>query len=1142
MKSRPAALRLFCFMFFCTALMFVCSQAVGQSPELVRHYTFQDVTPESPVVKNLAAVDGTPVMTYHADTPFTVVDGDSPGTKAVRLDAGYFDADAFSEGPAKKAFTVTQRVRVMGPGTLTGNGGALGGTLFGMGDGYWSGMRYTLDGNHWRSAFGLGRPQPSSAIHAEVRQPWPLGVWMHLAAAWDGEFMTVYWNGVPQGRQAFRGDFTPANWGFRVGYNNAGVGSVKMDVQEVRVYDGALPPAEVLRQAWRVKDALSPEMTAVYAQLTDAVTAEKWADAAALTEKLTGMAEDASLKAAFALMQAEVLAAGLRSERGLVLFAKIAEDKSGAYPETARDYALRRCVPNDEKTPLVLGMVELYARIRNTPEIAKTLTETQEKAVEKCMALAVWRSGNYPNITKFAGYAMCVRDLIAKRHVRDYRAEEQAEVDAERARMNAGESPWAPVEMKNPLEENFKPTVGIYVAPDGKAENPGTKDAPLGTLMQARDAVRKLRAEHDGLLKGGVAVIVRGGAYEMLEPLSLTAEDSGTADAPVAYTAAKGEKPVFSGSKTLHGFKPVTDEAVLKRLPAESRGKVVQVDVTACGVNVEKLPPVKPRGFGANGPGAAPWVDVYADGKPLELARYPNKPQGIIDEKSAFIRTGEILSEHKDGSEARTPGVFRMTDARFKRWGQADAVWFFGYWKHLWAATSVQVEKMNADTGEVTVITGENPYGYVPDAPFYAFNLLEEIDVPGEWFLDRKTGVLYVWPPEGADAENLTLQMTVMDRPFIGAKDVSHTTFVGLTFQNGCATGADIQGGERFWLAGCTFQRFGVWGVSLSGTRHGVLACDIFQLGGGGVHLRGGDVRTLTYGDCFVENCHIMGLTRVDNVYGPAVDADGCGNRIAHNLMHDSPAHGMRMGGFDQTVEFNEIHSVVYESDDQSGIDMFGNPTLRGNVIRYNYWHHIGSGRSVAGQAGIRLDDMISGVLMYGNVFYRASGGHFGGIQIHGGKDNISDNNLFLDCKYAFSFNPWGEDRWQESLTAGGFADIVKHSGADITTELFLSRYPDLAEITENANRNFVLRNTAVGCGAFARNEYGQNVVLNNVMLPWEDIRFNELGRPVIPYDWDVYRMNGMRPLPGEKMGLYVDPGLRPRVEKAPVTRRYVVE
>ena len=118
-------------------------------------------------------------------------------------------------------------------------------------------------------------------------------------------------------------------------------------------------------------------------------------------------------------------------------------------------------------------------------------------------------------------------------------------------------------------------------------------------------------------------------------------------------------------------------------------------------------------------------------------------------------------------------------------------------------------------------------------------------------------------------------------------------------------------------------------------------------------------------------------------------------------------------------MEYNEVYRVVTESDDQGGVDMYGDASYRGNVIRYNYFHHIGNWHHQneelpIGEAGVRLDDAISGVLVHGNVFYRCGAGRagFGGEQIHGGKDNIVSNNIFAGSRTAISFSPYGEKRW----------------------------------------------------------------------------------------------------------------------------------
>jgi len=293
----------------------------------------------------------------------------------------------------------------------------------------------------------------------------------------------------------------------------------------------------------------------------------------------------------------------------------------------------------------------------------------------------------------------------------------------------------------------------------------------------------------------------------------------------------------------------------------------------------------------------------------------------------------------------------------------------------------------------------------------------------------------------------------------------------------------------------------------------------------------------------FVENCHIQNFARIDRVYAPAIHLDGVGNRIAHNLFHNSPHHALRVEGYEHVIEFNEIHSVVYEADDQAGIDIYGNPAYRGNVIRYNFWHHIGSGHNVAGQAGIRLDDFISDVLIYGNVFYRCSGGKFGAVQIHGGKDNIVDNNLFIDCKYAISFSPWGEKRWRDRLHEPRTQTVVRSYGVDITKPPHVTRYPDLKHLESNPDRNFLWRNLTVECSQFRVRDRGSNELMDNHQLAG-DPGFADTASLDFTLDPDsaVYDRFGFRPIPFREIGLYDDENRASWPVRNEVSKRYVRE
>src|SRR5512133_3723106 len=91
------------------------------------------------------------------------------------------------------------------------------------------------------------------------------------------------------------------------------------------------------------------------------------------------------------------------------------------------------------------------------------------------------------------------------------------------------------------------PPIELYVTPQGDDRSPGTATQPLATIEGARDQVRAMKKQ--GALKAPVRVVLRGGTYFLKDTLVFTAEDSGTSECPVAYTAAAGEAPVISAGR-----------------------------------------------------------------------------------------------------------------------------------------------------------------------------------------------------------------------------------------------------------------------------------------------------------------------------------------------------------------------------------------------------------------------------------------------------------------------------------------------------------------------------------------------------------------------------------------------------------------
>jgi len=215
--------------------------------------------------------------------------------------------------------------------------------------------------------------------------------------------------------------------------------------------------------------------------------------------------------------------------------------------------------------------------------------------------------------------------------------------------------------------------------------------------------------------------------------------------------------------------------------------------------------------------------------------------------------------------------------------------------------------------------------------------------------------------------------------------------------------------------------------------------------------------------------------------------------------------------GNDFVIEYNEVSQVVNESDDQGGIDIFYNPSYRGIIIRYNHWSDI-SGGTLHGAAGIRFDDMISGMLVYGNLFERCGAVHFGGVQIHGGKDNRIENNVFYECPFAVTFSPWSEKRWLESLDSEVIRKKI-YSDVDINSAIYQQKYPELKDIRINANVNSITDNLMISCPQMFRGLRNDQIVRNNTELEAN-------GQSIESFcTKEILSKYGLQPIPVEKIG-----------------------
>jgi hypothetical protein len=747
----------------------------------------------------------------------------------------------------------------------------------------------------------------------------------------------------------------------------------------------------------------------------------------------------------------------------------------------ARDFpAVRRACDTVIAAATAPANMRSYAHLRS----AQSYVEEGNTAAAMAEYAAISAAAAYPAVHRF----------------------EAQECRLELERLSRGLSARDPSASRTPVPAIPSFAAEVHVAPEGDDAQDGSARHPFATLARARDALRALKA---GGVNGPLCVRIRSGEYLVKETLALTAEDAGTAAAPIVYRADELGKAVFYGGARLSGFVPVTDPAVLGRLPAEARGKVVQCDLRALGVR--DYGELRVRGFGQ--PPSPPTLELYVNGQPQTLARWPNE---------GFVRAKALL---EPGSTATgKPSVLEYDAERHTRWSKAEDLWLFGYFRYLWADAAIKVGSI--DTAAHTITLAEAyQYGGGMDAGqgiiYYAFNLLEELDQPGEWYLNRSTGILYLYPP--TDIAAAVVEIGMLPTPMVTLAGVAHVRFEGLVFDLARDNGIVITDSEYCLLAGCTVKRLAGNGIMVSGGSHNtLLGCDIHTIGRRATEVSGGNRQTLTPGGHVVENCRIHGFGRIDRTYTPAIQLEGVGLRVAHNLMYDCPSSVMRIEGNDHLIEFNEVHSAVQESDDQGAMELFMNPTYRGVVFRYNRIHHVGkTGRegAVHGQAGIRFDDAISGMLVYGNVFYRSANGNFGAVQMNSGRDNVMDNNIFADCKQGVS-GGWypGNSVWKMLQEGNRPADFY-------TAELYLSRYPELAHMMVAPGINHLWRNIFYHCGQVVTGNQANLDLFQNGIFPDADPGFVDAAggdfrlKPAAP----LFATLGFRPIPLDEIGLYAD-------------------
>ena len=672
----------------------------------------------------------------------------------------------------------------------------------------------------------------------------------------------------------------------------------------------------------------------------------------------------------------------------------------------------------------------------------------------------------------------------------------------------------------------------LYVAPepgmdgvkDGSKVDGSRKD-PL-TLTGARDLVRAWKQQ--GIYPPeGVTIVLLPGDYELARSLDLNARDSGRASAPMTWRAESPGTVRLTGGRRVTVFKPVTEPAVLDRLSVEVRGQVAMVDLKAMGITDYGI--WHPRGHGGGSANSA--LEVFCHGVPLTPARWPKR--------SPLANHGFELIADVRGD------CLVYTDDRPARWAVSDDIHLHGHFAMDWTSTIVRVTRLDTQKKEIEVVPARTGhYGMRKGGRYFYFNVLEELSEPGEWCLDRQSGILYVWLP--VDPASADVRVSFLETPLVNCVDVESVRFEGLTFECTRGDAVAMTGGRGITLAGCRITNIGRAAVRIDrGYDHVVQSCDVWNIGESGVDIaNAGDRRLGESSGHRVENCWMHHMAREGWTYFECVRVlNCCGVTIRHNRFHDHPHAMIMYRGNDHLIEYNEFYNFTLQGDDCGCLYYGRDFTLQGNVVRYNYLHHAGdSGRNDWGSSGVYNDDGAGGSDIYGNIFHLVNKGVLAG----GGINIRIHHNLFVACEPAI----WFDERLASAQADRG--ETMMHGwmrdqfyALNGHRPPFASRYPGMDAVHDALQRGVGLAalnaqvkgNLVYGSrGSWLKThwaefpeyfEYAANVVEDRP--PCEDAAF---GVFEIKPDHPACRTSGYKPLPFEKYGLYRD-SYRPKLESA---------
>ncbi|MDY6314108.1 MAG: S-layer homology domain-containing protein [Clostridia bacterium] len=661
------------------------------------------------------------------------------------------------------------------------------------------------------------------------------------------------------------------------------------------------------------------------------------------------------------------------------------------------------------------------AAISGTPDIGKKLTASytyvpSTSNVEEGATKIIWETssaenGTYTEVQSGTSKVYTLKMADAEKYIR------VKVVPTDKNGIYGTEITSAAVKVNKYVEPTAAST--YYVAANGNDDNDGTIDSPFATIEKARDTIAAAK-----LPEGGVTVYVRGGTYQISKTIEFKNENSGTAESPIKYEAYNGEKVEFVGGKTLDTskIKKVTDEAILNRLvDQDARKHLYMLDLAEQGVKMSKIASYG-NGFADYNPN-----EIYMNNMLLTNARWPNN-----DESQGLVQAAPVSEEGYNAVGQKYKYSFPDPENRSAKWTiKSGDAYMGGALVYFWADSSYTIDTFDKEAKTVTTVNNTNiaatpGAGWGQQYKVYFGNIFEEIDVPGEMYVDREKNILYFYPL--VDVNGCEMVVSTTDKNMLDFDGASNITFKGIDFKETRKTPVNIENSDNIKIEGAEISGSAQSGIKiLNSTNCKITGCHMFNIASSAIYLQGGDRETLKPSNNIIENNYIHAVNYRPGDRFAITMHDTVGITVSHNEFDDLPhaAIDIRKSN-DITIEYNTISHALYFDSDMGSIYWGRDNTTMGIVVRYNYFRDFETDLWAIQDGygdGVFWDDGAVGPELYGNVFYNGAR-HYSSIRANGGEVQNVYNNLIIDdnntTQYAAYLFGWGTHCWGPEYTYNG--------------------------------------------------------------------------------------------------------------------------